>query len=344
MTTQQTLIGLDIAKNVFQAHAVDETGRCVFKRKLGRSEVASFFDALLPCRVVLEACATSHYWARIIRQHGHEVALVPPEAAKAFVRKGKKNDAIDAAAICAAALHPDTRYVPVKAEEQQSILSLHSARALLIKQQTMVVNALRALAAEFGIVAPRGTGKLDALMATIATAELPETMKQVAETLFQQFSTLRDKVSSLEARIEAHARTDEDARRLTSVPGIGPVTASMIVASVTDIGAFGSARQFAAWLGLVPRQHSTGGKPRLGRITKAGNREIRTLLVLGATSMIYRAPRWQSVAGAWLRGLLERRPARLATIALANKTARIVWALLSRKEVYSPRGRHAVPA
>ena len=178
--TQQTLIGLDIAKNVFQAHAVDETGRCVFKRKLGRSEVASFFESLPPCRVVLEACATSHHWARVIRKYGHKIQLVPPEAVKPFVKKGKKNDAIDAAAICAAAAHPDTHYVPIKTGDQQSILSLHSARSLLIKQQTMVVNALRALAAEFGLVAPRGTGKLETFMATIAATDLPTACRQLS--------------------------------------------------------------------------------------------------------------------------------------------------------------------
>ncbi|GBQ49016.1 IS110 family transposase (plasmid) [Komagataeibacter sucrofermentans] len=335
-----TIIGLDIAKSVFQAHGTDASGKCLLKKKLGRSEVVPFFEKLERCQVVIEACSTSHHWARVIRDTGHEVKLIPPEMVKPFVKRGKKNDAVDAAAICLAAIHPDTRFVPIKNREQQSLLSLHSTRTLLVKQQTMLVNALRALAAEFGLIVPLGNARLPELLAKIETSSnLPDALKQTTILLFEQYGRLSESIESLEGGIRTHAKQDEDARRLLTVPGIGPVTASLIVASITDIAAFDTARHFAAWLGLVPRQHSSGGKTRLGRITKTGNREIRKMLVLGATSMLYRAQKWNSAAGAWLCKLLERRPGRLATVALANKLARIIWALLSRKEIYRPAGR-----
>lgn len=334
-----SIIGLDIAKSVFQAHGADAIGKCVFKRKLGRSEVSAFFAKLDPCEVVLEACGSAHYWARVISRIGHDVRLVPPDRVKSFVKKGKKNDAVDAAAICMAATHPDTMCVPIKSEEQQGVLSLHSTRALLVKQQTMLSNALRALASEFGLIAPLGTRHLPELMAKIETsADLPAAMKQSAMLLFEHYEKVAQSIDALEVQIRARAKSDEDARRLMTIPGVGPITASLIVASVADIGSFASARHFAAWLGLVPRQHSTGGKTRLGRITKTGNRQIRTLLVLGATAMLHRAHKWDSAAGQWLCELMARRPRRLATVALANKMARIIWALLSRKEIYRPAG------
>ena len=339
------IIGLDIAKSVFQAHGADTNGKCVFKRKLGRSEVSAFFAKLDPCEVVLEACGSAHYWARVISSAGHDVKLVSPDRVKPFVKKGKKNDAVDAAAICLAATHPDTMFVPIKTEEQQDVLSLHSTRALLVKQQTMLSNALRALASEFGLVVPLGTRRLPELIAKIETStDLPPAMKQSAMLLFEHYEKVAQSIGALEARIRAHAKSNEDARRLMTIPGVGPVTASLVVASVADIGSFASARHFAAWLGLVPRQHSTGGKTRLGRITKAGNRQIRTLLVLGATSMLNHAHKWNSAAGQWLCKLVERRPRRLATVALANKLGRIIWALLSRKEVYRPVGSSVAAA
>ena len=268
--------------------------------------------------------------------------LVPPEAVRPFVKPGRKNDAADAAALCEAARRPDVKFVPVKGLEQQGTLTLHTARALLIKQQTMLANALRGLAAEFGLVVPLGFGKLTELVAQVeAEASVPEAARQALRALHAQLGAVREAAAALEAPIVAHARHDETARRLATIPGVGPITASLIAATVTDVGLFGSARHFAAWLGLVPRQHSTGGKPRLGRITKAGNPEIRTLLVLGATSMVRRAGQWNGAAGAWVRGVLARRPARLATVALANKIARIAWALMAHKEDYRPGGRAA---
>ena len=341
-----TMIGLDIAKSVFQLHGIDASGKVQLKRKLRRSELIPFFEGQPRCTVVMEACGAAHHWARVLAGLGHEVRLIAPEAVRPFVKRGKKNDAADAAAICAAASRPDAKFVPVKSLEQQGVLALHSARALLVKQQTMLANAMRGLAAEFGLAVPKGMSRLEELVALVETdGTFPEQARGVFAGLLDQCRATADRVAALEAEIVAHARGDDTARRLATVPGIGPITASLVAATVGDsIAAFPSARHFAAWLGLVPRQHSTGGKTRLGRITKAGNREIRTLLVLGATSMVYRAEQWNGAAGAWTRGLLERRPVRLVTVALANKMARIAWALMTRKEVYQAKGRAAAAA
>jgi transposase len=340
-----TMIGLDTAKSVFQVHAVNATGKTEIKRKLSRNDLLPFFKKQETCTVVLEACGAAHHWARILTELGHDVKLIAPEAVKPFVKKGKKNDAADAAALCTAASRPDMKFVPAKSLEQQGILALHSARSLLVKQQTMLANALRGLATEFGLTVPKGIGKLEELTALVDADEaFPAKARQAFTGLFDQCKALTESIVTFEAEIVAHARHDETARRLATIPGIGPITSSLIAATVGDISMFKSARHFAAWLGLVPRQHSTGGKTRLGRITKTGNREIRKLLVLGATSMVYRAPQWNSAAGLWIRGVLERRPVRLATVALANKMARIAWALMTRKEVYQAKGRVAAAA
>ena len=340
-----TMIGLDTAKSVFQVHAVDEATKVAIRRKLRRSELIPFFEKQEACTVVMEACGAAHHWARVLTGLGHDVKLIAPEAVRPFVKKGKKNDAADAAAICEAASRPDVTFVPIKSLEQQGILALHSARSLLVKQQTMLANAVRGLAAEFGLIAPQGIGKLGELMALVEADEaFPEKARQAVRGLLDQRRWLAESTETFEAEIVVHARHDETARRLATIPGIGPITASLIAATVADIGVFQSARHFAAWLGLVPRQHSTGGKTRLGRITKTGNREIRRLLVLGATSMVRRAAQWNSAAGVWAKGLLERRPARLVTVALANKMARIAWAMMTRKEVYHAKGRVAAVA
>jgi error-prone DNA polymerase len=335
-----TLIGMDTAKSIFQVHGVNAAGKPQLKRKLRREEVIPFFEKQERCTVVLEACGAGHHWARMLMQLGHEAKLLAPEAARPFVKKGKKNDAADAAALCAAASQPEVKFVPVKSLEQQGVLALHSVRTLLVKQQTMLANAMRGLAAEFGLVVAKGVHRLDELEAQVqAEASMPATAKQAFAELHGRSQAAAARIAGLEAQIVAHARQDDTARRLATIPGIGPITASLIAATVGDnIGAFKSARHFAAWLGLVPRQHSTGGKTRLGRITKAGNSEIRKLLVLGATSMAYRAAQWNSAVGAWLRGVLERRPVRLATVALANKMARIAWAVMTRGEVYQAKG------
>jgi error-prone DNA polymerase len=336
------MIGLDTAKSVFQVHAVDESGKAEVRRKLRRSELRAFFEKQEACTVVMEACGAAHHWARVLIGLGHDVKLLAPEAVRPFVKKGKKNDAADAAALCEAASRPDMRFVPVKGLEQQGVLALHSARALLVKQRTMLANAMRGLATEFGLVVPKGMGRLEELVTLVEEdGTFPEQARGVFAGLLEQCRATAERIEALEAEIVAHARGDDTARRLATVPGIGPITASLIAATVGDIGAFESARHFAAWLGLVPRQRSTGGRTRLGRITETGNREIRRLLVLGATSMVYRAEHWSSAAGAWTRGLLERRPVRLVTVALANKMARIAWALMTRKEVYRAKGRAA---
>jgi transposase len=337
-----TTIGLDTAKSVFQIHAIDAVGKVLIRRKLQRSELISFFEKQDSCRIVIEACGAGHHWGRVLTGLGHDVKLIAPEAVKPFVKKGKKNDAADAAALCVAASRPEMKFVPIKNTEQQGILALHSARSLLVKQQTMLANAMRGVATEFGLTVAKGMDKLEDLAVLVkADKAFPSRARQAFTELYLQCRALNESVATFEAEIVAHARHDETARRLMTIPGIGPITASLISITVIDIGVFKSARHFAAWLGLVPRQFSTGGKIRLGRITKAGNREIRKLLVLGATSMVYRAPQWNSAAGAWTRGLLERRPVRPVSVALANKMARIAWALMTRKEVYHAKGRIA---
>jgi error-prone DNA polymerase len=334
------MIGIDTAKSVFQLHGVDAQGKVQFKRKLPRDALIAFFEQQPHCTVVMEACGAAHHWARVLIGLGFKVKLIASEAVKPFVKRGKKNDPADAAAICAAASRPEAKFVAVKSLEQQGVLALHSARSLLVKQETMLANALRGLATEFGLVVPKGMEKLEELMMLVEEdRSFPERARQAFAELREQRRVTTERIEKLERQIVAHARHDDTARRLATIPGIGPITASLLAATVGDsIGNFRSARHFAAWLGLVPRQHSSGGKTRLGKITKAGNKQIRTLLVLGASSMVHRAEQWNSAVGAWLRGLLERRPVRLVTLALANKIARIAWAVMTRNEVYRAEG------
>ena len=340
-----SMIGIDTAKSTFQLHGIDATGKVQLKRKLRRDELTAFFERQPRCTVVMEACGAAHHWARVLSGLGFEVKLIASEAVKPFVKRGKKNDPADAAAICAAASRPEAKFVAVKSLEQQGVLALHSVRSLLVKQRTMLANAMRGLATEFGLVVPKGMGKLEELMTLVEEDKsFPEQARKAFAELREHCRATTERIEKLERQIVAHARHGDTARRLATVPGIGPITASLIAATVGDtIGNFPSARHFAAWLGLVPRQHSSGGKavggmPPTGRITKAGNRQIRTLLVLGATSMVYRAGRWNSAAGAWVRGLQERRPVRHVTVALANKMARIAWAVMARNEVYRAKG------
>jgi len=294
------MIGLDTAKTTFQVHGVDETEKVEIKRKLRRNEVVGFFATQPACTVVLEACAAAHHWGRVLETLGHTVKLVAPKAVRPFVKRGRKNDAADASALCEVARRPEVKFVPVKSVEQQATLALQAARALLVKQQTMLSNALRGLAAEFGLIVPQGFVKLEQLMGMVEAenqAILPEPARQSLKALYRRFCAMVEEATMLEKAIGAHAREDATARRLATIPGVGPITASLIAPTVTDIGLFRSARHFAAWLGLVPRQHSTGGKARLGRITKAGSSAIRTSLLLGATAMVHRASQWNSAAG-----------------------------------------------
>jgi len=333
---QVSTIGLDLAKQVFQVHGVDAEGTVVLRRRLRRSEVAQFFSTLPVCLVGIEACATAHHWARELSSLGHEVRLIPPSYVKPYVKRGK-TDAADAEAICEAVSRPSMRFVPLKSAEQQAALMLHRSRDLLVRQRTMLVNAVRAHFAEFGVVAPQGirrVGDLAALLIEEDAPMLPPYARQALRALLAQLEAQDEQIASLEAAIVASHRNNEASRRLASIPGVGPITASAVVASVADARQFRSARHFAAWLGLTPRSHSTGGKERLGGISKQGDPYLRRLLVIGATCVIRYARRKAPGESGWVKALLARRPARLVSVALANKMARIVWALLVRGSVY----------
>jgi transposase len=340
---QFTTIGLDLAKQVFQIHGVDAKGAVVVRKRLRRSEVIRFFSRIEGCLVGMEACATAHYWARELAGLGHTVRLVPPSYVKPYVKRGK-TDAADAEAICEAVTRPTMRFVPIKAAEQQAALMLHRSRDLLVRQRTMLANAIRAHFAEFGIIAPQGIGRIGELAALLVgegPAPLPAVARQVLGTLIGQLQVLGEQVAALEAQIVAAHRHDETSRRLASIPGVGPITASALAASVTNASQFKSARHFAAWLGLTPRSNSSGGKDRLGGISKQGDPYLRRLLVTGATCVIRHARTRAPGEAGWLKALLARRPARLVSVALANKMARIVWVLLTRNEVYAAPGPRA---
>jgi len=329
-------IGIDLAKKVFQVHAVDVCGQVVLRRTVKRREVLTFAAQLPPCVIGMEACATAHHWARELARLGHDVKLIPPAYVKAYVRR-QKNDMADAAAICEAVTRPAMRFVPVKSAEQQGVLLLHRVRELLVGQRTALINALRGHLAEFGVVAPQGKRHVAELVAVVADAadgRLPEIARGALAPLVRQMQRLDREIDGFDKRILAWHRADESSRRLAAIPGIGPVTATAIVASVTDPSMFGSGREFAAFFGLVPRQSSSGGKERLGRISKMGDRYIRKLLVVGATAVLRNAKKGGSPSKAWAEALLQRKPFKVVAVALANKTARIAWAVLARGEIY----------
>jgi transposase len=330
-----TTIGLDLAKSVFQVHGVDADGRMVPRRKLRRGEVEAFFAALPPATVGREACGGAHFWARALGRLGHEVRLMPPAYVRPYVKRGK-TDAADAEAICEAVTRPSMRFVPAKTEAQQAMAVELKARELLVRQRTQAVNALRAHLSEYGIVAAQGAAKLADLVAVVRDAEdrrLPQSAREVLLELAGQIADVEERIGRLGGRTVRRAREDETARRLATVPGVGAITAAALQGLVPDPHGFRSARHFAAWLGLTPRPHSSGGKERLGRISKQGNPMLRRLLVLGATARLRHARR--DPAGAdWAARLLARRPFKVAAVALANKTARIAWALLARGGIY----------
>lgn len=330
---EATTIGLDIAKSVFQIHAVDAAGSVVSARRLRRGQLLEAFAKLPPCRVGLEACGSAHHWARALKALGHDVRLIPPAYVKPFVRR-QKNDAADAAAICEAVARPHMRFVPVKTPDQQAMRALHKTRSLLVRQRTAAGNAVRAHLAEQGLVAPAGRAGRGRLAELAAGEGLPKALAAAAAALLSQIASLDAAIGALDRTIRASAAEDPLSRRLASVPGVGGLTASAVAASVPDPGLFASGREFAAWLGLVPRQSSSGGKPRLGAISRQGDRYLRTLLVLGATALL-RSPRGLAPAHrAWLERLKAKKPARLVTVALANKLARILWALMRKGGVY----------
>ena len=336
-----TTLGIDLAKSVFQLHGVDAVGAVVLQKKLRRGAVLDFLGKLDPCQIGMEACATSHYWAREIAALGHDVRLIPPAYVKPYVKR-QKNDAADAEAICEAVTRPNMRFVSVKTEEQQGVLVLHRSRDLLMRQRTMMLNAIRAHFAEFGIIAAQGPRKVADLVGRLRdddTLGLPEVARSALVALAGQLESLAAAVRSIERQLMAWHRQNAASQRLETIPGVGIITATALAASVPDPAVFKSGRQFAAYLGLVPRQNSSGGKDRLGHISKMGHGYLRRLLVVGATSVTRRAPTTDTRTGAWVRSLLERKPTRLVTVAIANKTARTAWALLVKGEDYK-----AVPA
>jgi transposase len=339
-----SMIGLDLAKNVFQLHGVDASGGVVLRRQLRRGAVEKFFAALPPCTVGMEACGSAHHWARVIGRHGHQVRLMPPAYVKPYVKRNK-NDGRDAEAICEAVGRPTMRFVPMKSVEQQATLAVHGTRALLVKQRTMAANALRAALSEFGIVAAQGLKGLHELMAKLEAPneDIPEMLRGALLVLAQHWQALDANERALERQIAKAARADREARRLMEVPSVGPMIASSVLAKVPDARVFRSSRDFAAWIGLTGRDHGTGGKHHPGRISKQGDRVLRALLISGASAHLRQQKR-RGISDPWLRDLLARRPYKVAMVAFAAKTARILWAMLVKGEPYHDRASASAAA
>lgn len=330
-----TTIGLDIAKSVFQVHGVDAAGGIVLRQRLTRSRMLKFFAKLPRCLVGIEACASSHYWARELVALGHDVKLMPAQYVKPYVKRSK-NDAADAEAICEAVTRPTMRFVGIKSPEQQSAMMLHRVRLILSRQRTQLSNALRAHLAEFGIVAPIGRNGIDQLLLVIADTSddrVTADARMCLEMLVAQLSIVKEQILANDRRIMASARETELGRRLMEIPGVGPLVASAIVATVPDPTVFRSGRDLSAWIGLVPRQNSSGGKERLGSISKAGHGYLRQMLIVGAMAVVRYAER-NGTKRPWLVQLLARRKAKVAAVALANKTARTIWAMMASGERY----------
>ena len=328
-------IGVDIAKSVFQVHGIDADGTVVIRKRVGRAKVLEFFAKLPLCRIGMEACATAHQWARELKKLGHDVRLMPPTYVKAYVKRGK-NDAADAAAICEGVTRPSMRFVPIKSVEQQSALMLHRTRDLLIRQRTQLINALRAHLAELGLVAAKGHEGLQQLVMAVAESSdgrLPSDARFACQSIVAQLHAVQTQINGLNKRIVQVHRANADSKRLEAIPGFGVILSTAVVATMTDPKAFRTGREFAAWIGLVPRQNSTGGKERLGSISKQGDRYLRRLFVLGAISIV-RIARARPEKHPWLIQLLARRPFKVVAVALANKMARVAWAVLARGETY----------
>jgi transposase len=329
-------IGLDIAKSVFQVHGVDAEGQVAIRRKLKRRYVLAFFERLRPCLVGMEACATAHHWSRELQALGHRVRLMPPAYVRPYVKR-QKNDVADAEAICEAVTRANMRFVETKTAEQQSYLVLHRTRHLFIRQQTSVINAIRAHLAEFGIVAPIGRKGVEQLLTVVANSEdkrIPAVARACVAALGVQLRALRAQILEFDRQIMIWHRSHETSKRLDEIPGVGPALATALVASIADPKAFRSGRDFSAWIGLVPKQHSSGGKEKLGSISKQGDRYLRSLFTAGALAVIRYAKIYGTKHRPWLTALLARRPAKVAAIALANKLARMVWAMMTRGERY----------
>ena len=331
-----TTIGLDIAKSVFEVHGVDAAGQVVIRRRLKRRTVLAFFQKLPPCLVGIEACASSHHWSRELQALGHSVRLMPPAYVKPYVKR-QKNDMADAEAICEAVTRANMRFVPTKTAEQQSCLMLHRTRHLFIRQQTAVINSIRAKLAEFGIIAPVGRKGVTELLHVVADPNdkrVPEVARACLAALGAQLRVLKAQILEFDRMINAWHRSDETSKRLDEIPGVGPALATALVASVADPRAFRSGRDFSAWIGLVPKQYSSGGKDKLGSISKQGDRYLRSLFVAGALAVIRYAKIHGTTHRPWLTALLARRPTKVAAIALANKIARMAWAMMAKGERY----------
>ena len=333
---QITTIGLDIAKNVFHAHGADASGRALFSRKISRTKLLEFFGKQPRCTVALEACGGAHHWGREFTRLGHDVKLIPPAYVKPFVKR-HKNDAVDAEAICEAAQRPNMRFVAIKSEEQQASGLVFRTRDLLVRQRTQLINAIRGHLTEYGWVAPKGpshVAMLGDLLEEEIGSSLPEAAKAMFRTMLDLLEELNDRIGDLDKEIAWRACEDAIARRLMTIPGVGPITATAIRALAPPAETFAKGRDFAAWLGLAPRQLSTGGKQKLGSITKMGERTLRRLLIIGSSAVVLQASKRGAPAGSWLEQMLARKPRMLVTVALANKTARIIWALLMSEEDY----------
>jgi transposase len=330
-----TTIGLDIAKQVFHAHGADASGAMLFSRRIKRAKLISFFASQPRCVVALEACGGAHHWARELERLGHQVRLIPPAYVKPFVKR-QKNDAADAEAICEAAQRPGMRFVAVKDEEQQASAAVFRARDLLVRQRTQLINALRGLLSEHGWVAPKGLFHMASMMARIEdpACALPESARGVFLVMIDSIRALDERIAGLDREIAQRAKADPVARRLMTIPGIGPITATALVALAPPPESFRKGRDFAAWLGLTPLQRSTGGKQKLGAISKMGERTLRRLLIIGSSAVVLQASKRGAPVGSWLAQMMARKPRMLVTVALANKTARIVWAVLTKDEVY----------
>ena len=330
-----TTVGLDLAKHVFQIHAVDADGKIVIAKSLRRKDVLSFFDALPSCVIGLEACGSAHHWARELVKLGHDARLMPPNYVKAYVRR-QKNDAADAAAICEAVTRPSMRFVPIRSIDNQAVLMCHKVRELLVSQRTQLINALRGHLAEVGVIASQGPKGAYALAAAILEGDssIPLCVRDALAPIIRELKALNDEIAVSDRAILELVKTDANARRLMSVPGIGPLTASAIAASVQDVGAFSGPREFAAFLGLAPRQNSSGGKERLGRVSKMGNRYLRKLLVVGAHAVLFHRKAHQDGLRVWAAKLMETKPFKLVAVAIANKLARIAFAVMRDGSIY----------
>lgn len=334
--SEVSIVGIDLAKNLYQLHGARRDGSVIFRKKLSRGKLLPFLASLPPCTVAMEACASAHYWGREIGALGHEVRLIAPAYVKPFVKR-QKNDAADAEAISEAAQRPTMRFVPVKSEDKQASAMVFKVRDLLVRQRTQTINALRGHLAEFGIIAPQGPAHIGRLALHVedgSKGSLPEPVRALCHLLLEGIKGLTERIAALTTEIRERANRDEMAHRLMTIPGIGPVCATALEALAPQADQFRTGRDFASWMGLVPRQHSTAGKPRLGRTSKMGQRDLRRLLIIGASAVVRWAARRGTPAGSWLGNMLARKPRMLVSVALANKMARMAWALMAHGGVY----------